>query len=46
MAVRVGRGSHSCAFQLDLSRFLSLTLPTDTEYPTNRAYIEPKSGRM
>jgi hypothetical protein len=33
-------------FQLNLSRFSSLTPPTDTEYPTKSAYIEPKSGRL
>ena len=41
-----GRGLHSFTFQLNLSRFLSLTPPTDTEHPTKRAYVEPKSGRV
>ena len=41
-----GRGVHLSTFQLNLSRFLSLTPPTDTEYPTKRAYVEPKSGRV
>ena len=40
------RGIHSSTFQLNLSRSLSLTPPTDTEYPTKRAYVEPKSGRV
>jgi len=41
-----GRGLHSSAFQLNLSRFLSLTPPTDTEYPKKRAYVDPKIGRV
>ena len=42
-----GRGLHSSTLQLNLSRFLSLTPPTDTQYPTKkRAYVEPKSGRV
>ena len=40
------RGLHSSTFQLNLSHFLSLTPPTDTEYPTERACVEPKSGRV
>ena len=40
------RGLHSSTFQLNLSRFLFLTQHTDTEYPTKRAYVEPKSGRV
>jgi hypothetical protein len=43
--VDLGRGLHSSTFQLNLSRFLSLTPPTYTEYPTKRAYIELKSVR-
>ena len=37
-----GRGLHSSTFQLNLSRFVSLTPPTDTEHPTKRAYFKPK----
>jgi len=33
-------------FQLNLSRILSLTPFTYTEYPTKRAHIEPRSGRV
>jgi len=36
------RGLHSSTFQLNLSPFLSLILPTNTEYPTKRACGEPK----
>jgi len=41
-----GRGLHSCTFQLKLSRFLSLTPTTDTQYPSKRAYVELKRGRV
>jgi len=41
-----GRGLHSSSFQLNLSRFLSLTPHTDTEYPTKRAYVKPRSGQV
>jgi len=40
------RGLHSSTFQPNLSRFLPLTPPTDAEYPTKRAYVEPKRGRV
>ena len=39
----VGRGLHSSTFQLNLSRSLSLSSPTDPSYPTERAYVEPRS---
>jgi hypothetical protein len=41
-----GRGLHSSTFELNLSRFLPLTPPTDTDYPKKRAYVEPISGRV
>jgi len=41
-----GMGLHSSTFQLNMSRFLSLTPPTDTECPTKRAYVEQKGGRV
>ena len=43
-AAPLTRGLHSSTFQLNLSRFLSLNPPTDTEYPSKLAYVEPKSG--
>jgi hypothetical protein len=42
----VGRGLHSSTSQLNLSHFLSLTPATDPTYPTECAYVEPKSGRV
>ena len=41
-----GRGVHSSTCQLNLSRFLSFTPPSDKEYPTKRSYVKPKSGRV
>jgi len=39
------RGLNSSTFQLNLSRLLSLTPPTDIEHPAKRAYVEPKTQK-
>jgi hypothetical protein len=44
--VASGRDLHSSTFQLNLSRFLSSTPPTDTEYRTKRAYVELPTGQV
>jgi hypothetical protein len=42
----VTRGLHSSTFQLNMSRVLSISPPTDPSYPTKLAYVEPRSGRV